>query len=119
MTAFFSALQLFASAGALAQSTKALPPIPGDVRTVTAPHMESCNTINCDVSAEQIRAFDAARGLYMKSSLAAATFSVVFGHERENIAITFIPSPLGTRGRAITYLFDSSGVKVERSYINR
>jgi hypothetical protein len=116
---FCSALALMVIADSSAQSAPVLPPIPNDVSAPAIPRMESCDEVNCDVSTAQIKAFDKARQLYAQDRMAAQTYSVVFGQENGNIAITFIPSPLGTRGRAVTYLFDSAGSTMKRSYVNR
>ncbi|SFW68588.1 hypothetical protein [Luteibacter sp. UNCMF366Tsu5.1] len=115
----FSLVQLTLAGGALAQSMPVLSPIPKELATGYGPRMESCDAVDCNVSAAQIRAFDKARGLYVHDAIAAPTYSIVFGQESGDIAVTFIPSPLGTRGRAVTYVFDASGAEMKRSYINR
>lgn len=62
---------------------------------------------------------DSARRLYSADTLAAATYSVVIGNEGSDISITLVPSHIGTRGRAFTYVFDRSGKIPKRSYLNR
>ncbi len=62
---------------------------------------------------------DSARRLYSADKLAAAAYSVVIGKEGSDISITLVPSPIGTRGRAFTYVFDRSGKTLKRSYLNR
>lgn len=114
-----AALELLVTGRVFAQSRPVLPPIPAGFATESVPRMESCSRIDCDVSAEQIRAFDTARSMYMTSDAAAARYSVVFGSEGSDISVTLIPSPLGARGRAITYVFDPAGATLKRSYTNR
>ena|ERR1700754_2088030 len=112
-------IHLLLAGTATAQSIPVLPPLPEGSAEKLNPGMESCDETACDVSAAQIVAFDTARKRYAVDPVAAASYSVVFGKEGADIAITLIPSPLGARGRAVTYVFDAAGTELKKSYVNR
>jgi hypothetical protein len=112
-------LAVCAGATAAQTTTPVLPPIPEGLLTPLTPRMESCDAIDCSMSDAQLRALDGARGLYGKERAASAEYSAVIGKEGEKVTVTLIPSPWGSRGIAITYVYDADGRTLIRSFPNR
>jgi hypothetical protein len=117
--AFFVLLLSVCAEAAAAQTTAAaLPPIPEGLGKPLTPHMESCDAIDCNVSAAQITALDAARRLYEKEKTAGSPYSAIVGMQGDDITVTLLPE-FGKRGAAITYIFDAAGSTLKRSFPNR
>lgn len=103
----------------LAQATTPIPAIPDSAATLAVPRMESCGEIQCQISAAQLTALGQATSLYRHGPLGSKAYSAVIGVENAELTITLIPDPMGAAGRAVSYVFDLSGSKLKRSFVNR
>jgi hypothetical protein len=112
-------LAVCAGAAAAQTTTPVLPPVPEGLLRPLTPRMESCDAIECGVSDAQLRALDGARGEYGKEQVGIAAYSAVIGKEGEKVTVTLMPSPQGSRGIAITYVYDADGRNLIRSFPNR
>lgn len=115
----FATLAATFAMGATAQSIPELPPLPQSAADNASMRIESCDQVLCAVSAAQLRALDRAKSLYAVDQSSSKSYSAVVDASGEEVTITLIPTPPGSSGRAISYVFDRSGNTLVRSFINR